>query len=185
MIDFINLNLLEIPEGKVIKVVKKSSGKVLWEKTYTNYVTTSINSDGSIYNSKGYKDGYRVRSGGAEASVSNTSCTGFIKVNAGDIIRISGCEFSTSSNSNAINVSDINFTNIGQFTMLPVRYGIFQQSAYASYGYKSVIEEKEGVWKWVVPPAASGVAYIRVTGYDITNGPPGAKMLITINEEIL
>ena len=33
---------------------------------YTNLVPTSINSDGSIFNGTGYKDGYRLNSSGTE-----------------------------------------------------------------------------------------------------------------------
>ena len=158
-------------------------GVQVWKSGPTNLVPLSINADGTIYNGTGYKDGYRVRSGGAEGAVSNTSCTGFIKVSPGDVVRISGCMFSHSGNSNAINVSDNTFANIGQFTMFPAQYGIFNDK-YTAYSSGSVVEEKTGVWKWVVPPASSGVEYIRVSGYDNKNGYPGARMIITINEEI-
>lgn len=183
MINFETLNSLQIPEGTVKCITRKKNGKVLWEKKNTNQVFKSINSDGTIYNGKGYKDGYRIRSGGAEASYGNAACTGFIKVNAGDVIRLSGWDFSVAQNGNAINVSNTGFNNIGQFTTLGASYGIFAEG-YSAYSHASVVKEQEGVWKWVVPPAASGVAYIRITGYS-TSGAPGAKMLITINEEII
>ena len=154
------------------------------ENNCKNWVRYSTDSDGvTIYNGGlGYKNGYRVRSAGGEGENANTSCTGFIKVNPGDIIRISGCNFGYAANSNAINVSDSSFTNIGQFTMLPAQYDIFN-GTYAAYNHQSVVEEKTGIWKWVVPPADSGVAYIRVSGYD-SNGDPSSKLIVTINEEI-
>jgi len=165
------------------------NGIRVWKSGPKNWVRYSTTEDGTtIYNGGlGYKNGYRVRSGGAEGDQPNGTCTGFIPVKAGDVVRISGCDFGTSSNGNAINVSNASFTNIGQFTMLPASYGILAASggAYGAYNHDSVVEEKTGVWKWIVPPAASGVAYIRVSGYETTPYTyPGDNLIVTINEEI-
>lgn len=173
-----NADYLTIPEGQVHSIQLNES--TLWEKHYTNLVCSSINADGTIYNDgQGYKEGYRIRSGGTEAEY-NSVCTGFIPVKAGDIVRLSGWDFSAAQNGNAINVSDSNFTNIGQFTMLNASYGIFLESAYSNYSYNSVIKESDSVWKWAVPPTASGVAYIRITAYNTT----GANMIVAVNEQI-
>lgn len=184
-LDFSQVKAVAIPEGDVIKI--ELSGTVIWKKGPTNRVPLSINADGSIYNGGlGYKNGYRIRSGGLEAADSASTCTGFIKVNPGDVIRFSGAPwFEGTSSGNALNAADASFTNIGQFTMgQNARYGIFE-SAYKSYAASSVVEEKSGVWRWIVPPAASGVAYIRITASDLKNGGAfGAKMIVTINEEI-
>lgn len=183
MIDFTGVKAITIPEGDVKQITRKSDGVVLWKSGYKNWVKYSTESDGkTIYNGGlGYKNGYRVRSGGAEGADAYGACTGFIPVKGGDVIRISGCDFAHAANGNAINVSDASFTNIGQFTMIPAQYGIFA-SSYSAYSHKSVVQEKTGVWKWIVPPAASGVAYIRVTGYG--NSSHGADLIVTINEEI-
>lgn len=149
---------------------------------FINKVPFSINPDSTIYNETGYKNGYRVRSGGAEGESWQAACTGFIPVKGGDIIRISGADFSVASNNNAINSADSTFTNIGQFTMLPAHYGIYS-SDYTVYGANSVVEESEGVWKWIVPPVASGVAYIRISGYTNTGGD-GEKLIVSVNEDI-
>lgn len=172
-----------------VELVKLSvDGVQVWQKEQDvadpNRIPTSIDTDGSIYNGGlGYKQGYRIRSGGAEAATSYVSCTGFIKVDPGDVVRISGCEFSAASNGNAINVSDANFTNLGQFTMQPVAYGILA-SSYSDYNASSVVEESMGVWRWIVPPAESGVAYIRLTCYDGLYAAGPTDMVLTINEEI-
>ena len=147
-----------------------------------NRVPFSIDTDGTVYNETGYKNGYRIRSGGAEGESWQAACTGFIPVNGGDIIRISGVEFSAASNNNAINSADNTFTNIGQFTMLPAHYGIYSGD-YATYGADSVVEESEGIWKWVVPPTASGVAYIRISGHTTTGGN-GETLIISINSKM-
>lgn len=176
---------LDIPEGRVKTITRKSNGQVLWRgKIHVNQVPLSTNADGTIYNDGlGYKDGYRVRSGGTETTSTNTSCTGFILVAANAQIRISGFDFSNASNSNAINVADAAFTNIGQFTMLGASYGIFGTDGdYQDYSWGSVVEESPGVWLWTVPPASHGIRYIRVTGL---TGGDGSKMIVTINEEIV
>ena len=181
-LDFSQVKAVAIPEGDVIKI--EVSGTVIWKKGPTNRVPLSINVDGSVYNGGlGYKNGYRIRSGGLEASYADAACTGFIKVNSGDVIRLSGWNFMLAQSANALNVANSAFENIGQFTSQNASYGIFE-SAYKSYAFSSVKEEKSGVYKWIVPPAASGVAYIRITGYEYTNATPGAKMIVTINEEI-
>lgn len=180
--DFSNLKSLTIPEGEVAEIT--CDGVTLWKAGYTNLVPLSTEEDGkTIYNGGlGYKDGYRVRSSGAEQATTNTSCIGFMPVKGGDVVRMSGWDFSYVSNSNAINVADKDFTNIGQFTMLKASYGIFLESAYSPYTYTSVVQEKDGVWKWIVPPTASGVAYIRITGYTHNKGN---EMIVTVNEEII
>ena len=183
--NFKNVKKVTLPEGKAKRILSGST--VLWKGGYTNQVPFSTEADGkTIYNGGlGYKNGYRVRSGGAEGETSQGACTGFIPVKGGDVVRLSGWDFSYKANENAINVADSTHTNIGQFTMLGAAYGIFTQSAYKSYASASVVQEKTGVWKWVVPPSASGVAYIRVSEYK--QGTPvthGANMIVTVNEEI-
>lgn len=185
--DFDNYVRIQIPEG-MVKKITDGAGNVIWKAGYVNMVPISTTNDGvTIYNGTGYKNGYRIRSGGAEGAQANAACTGFIPVKGGDIIRISGCNFAYSNTSNAINVADASFSNIGQITPshADAGYGIFAAgAAYQSYCYnKAVTQEKTGVWKWTVPPAASGAAYIRVTGYN-ASGNHGANMIVTVNEEI-
>jgi hypothetical protein len=64
---------------------------VLWQAvTYKNWVKYSTESDGiTIYNGGlGYKDGYRIRSGGAESGTKNGVCTGYIPYVKGDKLYI-------------------------------------------------------------------------------------------------
>ena len=182
MMNFAQLKQLTIPEGEVKKIT--SGADVLWEmSSYTNQVPLSIDSSGNIYNGVGYKNGYRIRSGGAEGAVTAGACTGFIKVNPGDVIRISGCSFSADESENAINIANSSFTNLGQMAMNST-WGYGDLAGDSEYGMNScVVEETTGVWKWNVPPASYGVAYIRVSGH-FPDGADGAKLIVTINEEI-
>jgi hypothetical protein len=162
------------------------NGVLAWKKGYKNWVPFSTEADGvTIYNGgKGYKDGVRLRSGGAEAGHGSASHTGYIPAKAGDKVRLSGYDANIVSNANAINVSDSKHTNIGQITpnYSSGGYGIFE-STYKTYGWHNangVKEEKTGVYVWTVPPDNS-IAYIRVTGYTEADG---SKMIVTVNEEI-
>jgi hypothetical protein len=181
MIDFSTAKAIKIPEGAVYKITR--NGETLWESSYINMVARSTESDGkTIYNGGlGYKNGYRVRSGGAEASAGSVSCTGFIPVNGLSVIRVAGTTrtFVDGGTGSAINVADASFNNLGQVVGNSYGYGIFE-SAYKSYNSSTVIQ-KDGYWQWTVPPAASGVAYIRVTG---TTGGDGSKLIVTVDQEI-
>lgn len=191
--NFHNYVHIMLPEGQVKTITRKSDGVVIWQRSGINQVLLSTESDGvTIYNGGlGYKNNTRVRSGGEETGSPSSACTGFIPVKAGDVIRISGMEFSNGyANGSAINVSDSARTNLGQFTIDGARYGLFTQAAYVPYANTSVLEEKTGVWKWVVPPAASGIAHIRInanaygasasSNYTVN----GSLLIVTVNEEI-
>lgn len=181
--DFSKLKSLKIPEGVVTKITNPT--EVMWEAVvFKNWARYSINTDKTIYNNGlGYKSGYRIRSGGAEGTGSTASCTGYIPVKGGDIVRVAGVNFLNSTSSNAINAYDSNFTHLGQVVAnyANAGYGIFAVDAtYQNYCFSTVVQEKAGVYKWVVPPSASGIAYVRVTG----NTANGEDLIVTVNQEI-
>lgn len=64
---------------------------------YTNLVPTSIDTDGSVFNGKGYQDEKRLNSSGAVTDQANSTVTGFIPAKKGDIFRIAGVYFGHSS----------------------------------------------------------------------------------------
>lgn len=180
---FSDVKTILIPEGPVAKIL--CGNDVLWKKQmgYKNWARYSTETDGTtIYNNgQGYKDGYRIRSGGAETANASSTCTGFIPVKGGSVIRIAGATFNSANAQNAINVANSSFTNIGQVARNG-NYGIFI-GTYSTYGNISIVEELDGVWRWVVPPVESGVAYIRITGETSSTGG-GANLIITVDEGI-
>ena len=122
--DFSNIKTITIPEGIVQKIV--SAGVTLWQAvTYKNWVKYSTEADGeTIYNGGlGYKDGFRIRSGGAEGADTKATCTGFIPFNKGDVLRIHP-KFTGENTINTINFADGNFNNIGQMNDSGSAYGI-------------------------------------------------------------
>lgn len=156
-------------------------GVLVWKSGYKNWVKYSTESDGkTIYNGGlGYKDGYRVRSGGAEGAKTDATCTGFITVKAGDVIGIGGAQLGENSTSNAINVYDASYTNIGQIVenLKDRGYGIFSSGVLSNWNKGTT---KNGCFYWTVPSGAN-IAYVRVTAR--MNGK-GSDMIVTINEEI-
>jgi hypothetical protein len=183
--DFSIIKALTIPEGEVTKI--EANGVVLWQAvTYKNWAKYSTEADGTtIYNNGlGYKDGYRVRSGGAEAELVRAICTGFIPFKKGDVLRIYPA-FIGKNTENAINFSDASRTNLGQQTGV-TSYGICQvnQSLWVASA-KNVVD---GVTVVDISniPNANDVAYVRVTNYKGEGGTisSGAEMIITVNEEI-
>jgi hypothetical protein len=153
--------------------------------TFKNWVGYSTESDGkTIYNGGlGYKDGYRVRSGGAEAVLDYATCTGFIPFKKGDILRIFPA-FTGQNTQNAINFSDASRTNIGQQTATS-SYGICLTNQ--SLWLESINNVVDGVSVIDISniPNADDVAYIRVTNYiERVAISSGAEMIVTINEEI-
>lgn len=188
MIDFSKVKAITIPEGKVKRIQRGST--VLWKSGYTNQVPISINTDGSIYNGgKGYKDDYRIRSGGAEAGYTSVSITGYIPAKAGDHVRLSGYDALALGGgpANAINLYNDGFANQGQLVVnVPATgYGIMQEAANKAYNWDSITENPTGVYNWIVPPD-SRIAYIRVTGFTSPTGEnaDGSRMIVTVNEEI-
>jgi hypothetical protein len=150
-------------------------GILVYKSGYKNWGPFSIDTNGSIYNGTGFKDGYRVRSGGAEAAEAGARVTGYIPTAAGDIIRLTGWKFDFKSAANAVNFFSADFTSIGQFTTQPVGYGICANAV-------PTVSVSENVYTFTVPNNSS-IRYLRVTGQQAYNTLP-PEMIITINEEI-
>ena len=160
------------------------NGVLAWQGGYKNWVKHSTESDGTtIYNNGlGYKDGYRVRSGGAEAEHSPGSCTGFIPLKAGDTLRIWPA-FIGRNTDNAINFADGNFTNLGQIVDTGTGYGICEGN---SALYKSTVVN--GVSTLTLTSSHDpNIRYVRITNlinHSSAQMTSGAEMIVTVNEEI-
>lgn len=79
------------------------------EPTYTNQIPISTDTDGSVYNTTGYKTASRISSSGGISNVNNASAsnpafvTGFIPCKKGDIIRLASCYIDTDGTGNDAN----------------------------------------------------------------------------------
>ena len=77
--------LYVLPDGYIYAYMYTEKTETV--KGYTNKIPTSIDTDGSIYNGCGYKNGWRINSSLVEKEQSDCGITGFIRVTDGDVIR--------------------------------------------------------------------------------------------------
>lgn len=180
--DFSNLKSLTIPEGEVAEIT--CGGVVLWKSGYTNLVPLSTEADGkTIYNGgKGYKDGYRIRSGGAESAHTNTACTGYIPFKKGEALYIYPA-FKGHNVTNAINFSGADYNNLGQINDSGTAYGICSANSAAfratGIGNVSVLDLSNNDCDGV-----EDIAFVRITNDIVAEIASGSQMIITKNEEI-
>lgn len=172
--DFQTAKKISVPEGNVKSITEKSSGALLWKAGYQNLVPTSIDTDGSIFNGCGYKNGYRIRSGGALGEWEKAACTGNIAVRAGDVLRFKGGNWGIASVENCIHYAAEGFVSLGSFTPQPAHYGICTS-------HNAMVTEENGVYIHTVPNVAE-IRYVRLSLYG--SGSHGAELVVTVNEEI-
>jgi hypothetical protein len=170
LLPFVKLSLGELTLKNL-----QVNGIQIYKSGYKNWVPYSLDTDGSVFNGVGYKDGYRLRSGGGLAEVAGGRVTGYIPVTAGDIVRLTGWNFDFAVAANAVNFSDSTFTNLGQITMQPAAYGICAVTT-------PTVTSHNGVFMFTVPNNVD-IRYLRVSGLN-ENNIPIPEMIITINEEI-
>ena len=183
--DFANLKSLTIPEGEVVSITV--GGVEIWKSGYTNLVPLSTEADGvTIYNGgKGYKDGYRVRSGGAEQEQLQTAITGYIPFVKGEKLYIYP-PFVGANTSNTVNFYDSGFNCLGQVAEPSGYYG-FCNSAFRTTVVNgvSVLDISN-----VTVSGITNVAYVRVGNVIRSHDSftavitSGSQMIITKNEEI-
>ena len=177
---FNNVESLTI-DGKTVAKLELNN-VVLWE-AIKNWVKYSTEADGiTIYNNGlGYKNGYRVRSGGTETSSSYATCTGFIPCRAGDVIRMYSPLTGAWENLSSINVADLNYENFGQIATNGL-YGVFSGTEYT---WVNLVSNENGGKKIIIPTGisrAEDIAFIRVT-LGATTTATGESFVITINEK--
>lgn len=178
----ISINGIEMQELSI-------GGVQIWKSGPTNLMPLSIEADGTPYNGGlGYKEGYRVRSGGAEAYYSTLSfCTGFIPYQAGQTVRMySPYGFGSDGAVPSVTVYDTNKTVLGQAANNG-KYGIITKT----WSNLTAVDEN-GIISLSIPQTetrADEIAWIRLTlilGTTPSNISAGmAETVITINEEIL
>jgi hypothetical protein len=169
--DFSNITAITIPEGTVTKIV--SAGVTLWE-AIKNWVRYAIDTDGSLYNNCGYMNEYRLTSSGGISSQANCVITGFIPVEAGDTIRIKGgLWYNTASAINYIIAYNDSFAKV------------YTGNAKNTYQTSTFIENMSLENDVSIIKLKSGVSYkyIRLSVNDARLD--GAKLIVTINEEIV
>lgn len=84
----------EDAEGEQTEIGTVVIGTGSSEPVLINQIPISTDTDGSIYNGKGYKEGTRISSSSGSISANDaTDLTGFIPVKMGDVIRMKNVDF--------------------------------------------------------------------------------------------
>ena len=143
-----------------------------------NLVPTSTDTDGTIYNGTGYKDGYRLSSSGSVSSnpEPNATHTGFIKVKQGDVIRIKILGgFAQSGGGNYIC-----FYN-GSFGLIKADYP--ENWVNGTYGTTETLSDGSVLITGFTAnqdSVTTATEYFRVS----LNPARGANLIVTVNQEI-
>lgn len=176
--DYVRASAKAVAE-KVLGITGEATATVSTGGSYTNRLPLSIDSSGAIYNTAGYKTGYRLNSSGVEKQITesyydSTVCvTGFIPCAAGDVIRLSGMVIDpadTQAGSYNLVVYDSSFAKVNVATWGNVS------------GHASVTTDSDGHISAITLSGdfgANTVAYIRLSAKGIT-----AASIVTVNEEI-
>lgn len=148
--------------------------------TYTNQITISTDENGNIYNNGlGYKDGYRLNSGGTEAALAGAVATGFIPVTAGDTIRLAGEYIGGdlgSQNTWFYDSTKTKVTTTTNITPFKLKSDDASLTVFEPYTYDRTAKQLS----MFTIPNDSNIAYMRCT----LNASTGANAIITVNEYI-
>ena len=165
---------------------RKGLDVALWRFNLIPFISTE--EDGiTIYNGGlGYKNGYRVRSGGAEAGANSAVCTGFIPFSKEDKLYIYP-PFNGGNVQNAINFYNNSYEVLGQVTDSGAQYGICNET------FKTQVINGVSVLDLsaVTVTGVNDIAYVRVTNaiLDVDSiislMSDGSEMIITKNEELI
>lgn len=138
-----------------------------------NHILSSIDSDGTPYNGgKGYKEGYRLNSGGVETSSStDIIVSGFIPYNGEDIeLRIPNTD--TQNNNNYFHIYNSDFSTIkvtSDGTLIDGSYRLLKYWV-SDYDATATVESATGTTKYTIPKESiyKNAAYIRVSSWAAT-----------------
>ena len=150
------------------------------EEVFNNWIPYSTEDDDiTIYNNGlGYKDGWRVRSGGGEIEDEYGSITGYIPLKVGDTLRIYP-HFVSLNTQNTINFYDESFAVIGQITNSGSVYGS------CTANYQPLTTDEFSVLTLDSTKHDSSIAYVRITNAIRKSEAlmdSGAEMKVTVNE---
>lgn len=198
MIDFAEYKRITIPEGSVKQIARASDGLVLWKAGYINQVPLSIDTDVEVFNGGlGYQNNQELSgSSGAQRSNTNTTVTGFIPVKQGDTIRIKGCNWYSTAQSNYIVAYTSSFehwsttqtqgTHYYNTTNNPKKFAIERSSNGGSMDISSDVSTIVIATNYGADDGYDKIAYIRISvrgnGVDAVEG---AELIVTVNEEIV
>lgn len=160
-------------------VITASATAVEVGPSYTNLVPTSLASGGgSVYNGTGYKNDYRLGSGGTESATTGAVCSGFIEYND-EVIRAWGCtSSSTGISGQYIVMYDSSFAKT--YALAYNNTSITGLTYSQVNGKYMVTYDPSKETNATVKAYFTDAAYIRVS----FGAGSGANFIVTLDEEI-
>jgi hypothetical protein len=170
-----NNGVITIPEitGNIVITITATQPIV-----YTNQIPISTDANGNIYNTTGYKDGYRLNSSAVDAELAGSVVTGFIPVQAGDVIRFAGeyiCNEVGGENT-WFYKSDKTKADVTNITPYKLKNADSSLTVFEPYNYDAT---NKRLLSFTVPNDNT-VAYMRCS----LHASSGANAIITVNEAI-
>ena len=169
-----------------INTLEKLINKLILK--FTNQVPISIDTDGSIYKTLGYFEGYRLSSSGNISQQSGCVVTGFMPIQVGQSIKMAGVEWVPNGNS----YSYIQFYD-GQFKLLASinNYGSGADNGVSNMTAGNVLHsdktehniytDSKGITAFALQyQATADFSYIRIS----VRGS-GKDMIVAIGEDIV
>lgn len=146
----------------------------------TNQVPISIDTDGSVYNGKGYMEGYRLSSSGNLSAQTNSVATGFMAAKPGDVFRMKGTTWSNPVGYNYYVMYDASFKKVAHINIdsSGVLSNGWSYGANVDTSNTTVTTDGNNVTTFAVA-ASVDYAYVRISATGA-----GANMFITKNEEM-
>ncbi len=170
--------------------VKSTSGELDPPSGYTNLVPTSVDASGNVYNSKGYKDGYRMNSSGLEVAETGSTVTGFMACKNTDTIRVTGLPFGPAASCGVYGyvscfdaeknkLVSTSMDNISTSSTGGTNQGITMSNPSGTWGKNNIVTLTFG-------GVSSTMAYLRISSSIDANAgvQTGADLIVTKNEEI-
>lgn len=143
--------------------------------SYTNQITLSVDSDGSVYNGVGYKANTRLNSGGVAADYDGYICTGFIPCELEDVVYLQNIRMEANESDSA-NLR-ISFYN-------SAKEHIGQTNATGANGLLDAIYGSDGNMTQFTVKEFSGNDFSDLAYFRLCSTALDGSSVITINELI-
>lgn len=146
--------------------------------SYTNLLPSAIDTDGSIYNGVGWKEGYRINGSGEPEEINGSYLTGFIPIKMGDIVHLKnvkwqyGVTTGLSSANQRVSFYDANKTQLAQATGTSLG------------GVLSGVKDDNNIWTQFTVQNWSGVDLANAAYFRLNCAEISGDSIITVNEEI-
>lgn len=140
--------------------------------TYTNVLPLAIDTDNTVYNSKGFGNG-RLSSDGSVVETAQANVTGFIAVKAGDVVRLKNCNLDGVNNTwtDRLGFYKSDFTNVN--CQYPSRFEETQHDTF------QMVTDANGFVTQFTVLSSSAISYIRISSTGIND-----NSVIAVNEPI-